>query len=123
MVVPKTRVAWPGQRHLNFADVMAAQGPYADAPKPPCVVGYEVAGVIDALGDGPQGSCGRRAGAGHDAGRRPTGPPAWPAGSGTAQPRRRGSRGPPPDPATQDTGKIVLKPRPSGTRQSRELRA
>ena len=40
---------------LNFADVMAAQGLYPDAPKPPCVVGYEVAGVIDALGDGPQG--------------------------------------------------------------------
>jgi synaptic vesicle membrane protein VAT-1 len=36
---------------LCFADVMAAQGLYPDAPKPPCVVGYEVAGVIDALGD------------------------------------------------------------------------
>ena len=40
---------------LSFADVMAAQGLYPDAPKPPCVVGYEVAGVIDALGDGAQG--------------------------------------------------------------------
>jgi synaptic vesicle membrane protein VAT-1 len=40
---------------LNFADVMAAQGLYPDAPKPPCVVGYEVAGVIDALGVGSQG--------------------------------------------------------------------
>ena len=29
---------------LNFAEVMAAQGLYPDAPKPPCVVGYEVAG-------------------------------------------------------------------------------
>jgi NADPH:quinone reductase-like Zn-dependent oxidoreductase len=37
---------------LNFADVMAAQGLYPDAPKFPCVVGYEVAGVIDALGAG-----------------------------------------------------------------------
>ena len=37
---------------LSFADVMAAQGLYPDAPRPPCVVGYEVAGVIDALGDG-----------------------------------------------------------------------
>jgi NADPH:quinone reductase-like Zn-dependent oxidoreductase len=37
---------------LNFAEVMAAQGLYPDAPKPPCVVGYEVAGVVDALGDG-----------------------------------------------------------------------
>lgn len=40
---------------LNFAEVMAAQGLYPDAPKPPCVVGYEVAGVIDAAGDGTQG--------------------------------------------------------------------
>jgi len=39
---------------LNFADVMAAQGLYPDAPKPPCVVGYEVAGVVDALGPGSQ---------------------------------------------------------------------
>jgi NADPH:quinone reductase-like Zn-dependent oxidoreductase len=39
---------------LNFADVMAAQGLYPDAPKRPCVVGYEVAGEIDALGDGVQ---------------------------------------------------------------------
>ena len=36
---------------LNFAEVMAAQGLYPDAPKPPCVVGYEVAGVVDALGE------------------------------------------------------------------------
>ena len=34
---------------------MAAQGLYPDAPKPPCVVGYEVAGVIDALGAGARG--------------------------------------------------------------------
>src|SRR5882672_7281718 len=37
---------------LNFAEVMARQGLYPDAPKPPCVVGYEVAGVVDALGPG-----------------------------------------------------------------------
>lgn len=35
---------------LNFAEVTARQGLYPDAPKPPCVVGYEVAGVIDAMG-------------------------------------------------------------------------
>jgi NADPH:quinone reductase-like Zn-dependent oxidoreductase len=35
---------------LNFAEVMARQGLYPDAPKLPCVVGYEVAGVVDALG-------------------------------------------------------------------------
>ena len=40
---------------LNFAEVMAAQGLYPDAPKPPCVVGYEVAGVVDTLGQGTQG--------------------------------------------------------------------
>jgi len=40
---------------LNFAEVMAAQGLYPDAPKPPCVVGYEAAGVIDALGEGVEG--------------------------------------------------------------------
>jgi NADPH:quinone reductase-like Zn-dependent oxidoreductase len=42
---------------LNFAEVMARQGLYPDAPKPPCVVGYEVAGVVEALGPeatGPQ---------------------------------------------------------------------
>jgi NADPH:quinone reductase-like Zn-dependent oxidoreductase len=37
---------------LNFAEVMARQGLYPDGPKPPCVVGYEVAGEIDALGEG-----------------------------------------------------------------------
>ena len=37
---------------VNFADLMARMGLYPDAPKIPCVVGYEVAGVIDALGQG-----------------------------------------------------------------------
>jgi synaptic vesicle membrane protein VAT-1 len=37
---------------LNFAEVMARQGLYPDAPKPPCIVGYEGAGVVDALGPG-----------------------------------------------------------------------
>jgi len=37
---------------LNFAEVTARQGLYPDAPKPPCVVGYEGAGVVDAVGDG-----------------------------------------------------------------------
>ena len=35
---------------VNFADVMARLGLYPDAPPPPVVVGYEVAGVVDALG-------------------------------------------------------------------------
>lgn len=37
---------------LCFSEVMAAQGLYPDRPKLPCVMGYEVAGVIDAAGDG-----------------------------------------------------------------------
>jgi NADPH:quinone reductase-like Zn-dependent oxidoreductase len=37
---------------LNFAEVMAAQGLYPDRPPLPCVMGYEPAGVIDAVGDG-----------------------------------------------------------------------
>jgi NADPH:quinone reductase-like Zn-dependent oxidoreductase len=40
---------------LNFAEVMARQGLYPDAPKPPCVMGYEVAGVVDAVGPGVGG--------------------------------------------------------------------
>jgi NADPH:quinone reductase-like Zn-dependent oxidoreductase len=30
---------------INFADTMARVGLYPDAPEPPCVVGYEVAGI------------------------------------------------------------------------------
>ena len=37
---------------VNFADHLARVGLYPDAPKPPCVVGYEVSGTIDAVGDG-----------------------------------------------------------------------
>jgi synaptic vesicle membrane protein VAT-1 len=37
---------------INFADLLARMGVYPDAPKIPCVVGYEVAGRIDALGEG-----------------------------------------------------------------------
>ncbi len=36
---------------VNFADLMMRFGLYPDAPTPPCVPGYEVAGVIDAVGD------------------------------------------------------------------------
>jgi NADPH:quinone reductase-like Zn-dependent oxidoreductase len=35
---------------VNFADILARQGLYPDAPTLPCVVGYEVAGVVDAVG-------------------------------------------------------------------------
>jgi len=37
---------------INFSDLLARQGLYPDAPKPPCVIGYEIAGTIDAVGDG-----------------------------------------------------------------------
>ena len=37
---------------VNFADHLARVGLYPDAPKPPCVVGYEVSGTIEAVGDG-----------------------------------------------------------------------
>src|SRR5687767_4881025 len=37
---------------INFADLMARVGLYPDAPKLPCVVGYEVSGTIDAIGEG-----------------------------------------------------------------------
>ncbi len=35
---------------INFADIMARIGVYPDAPKPPCVVGYEVAGEVATVG-------------------------------------------------------------------------
>ncbi len=45
----RVRVAAAG---INFSDLLARQGLYPDAPKPPMVMGYEVAGTIDQLGSG-----------------------------------------------------------------------
>jgi NADPH:quinone reductase-like Zn-dependent oxidoreductase len=54
--------AGPGQVRIraracgvNFADLMARMGAYPDAPPIPCVVGYEVAGVVDQVGAGVTG--------------------------------------------------------------------
>jgi len=43
-----TRVKASG---LNFADILARQGLYPDGPPKPCVMGYEVAGTVEAVGD------------------------------------------------------------------------
>jgi NADPH:quinone reductase-like Zn-dependent oxidoreductase len=40
---------------INFADILARLGLYPDAPKPPFVVGYEVAGRIDGIGQSVTG--------------------------------------------------------------------
>ena len=40
---------------INFADLLARVGLYPDAPKPPCVVGYEVSGTLDQIGEGVTG--------------------------------------------------------------------
>ncbi len=37
---------------INFADTMARIGLYPDAPKTPCVLGYEVAGEVESVGEG-----------------------------------------------------------------------
>jgi NADPH:quinone reductase-like Zn-dependent oxidoreductase len=37
---------------INFADTVARQGMYPDAPPLPCIVGYEVAGEVESVGDG-----------------------------------------------------------------------
>lgn len=41
---------------LNFADVLARQGLYPDAPPMPCVMGYEISGVVEKLGEGVNSS-------------------------------------------------------------------
>src|SRR4029079_9731833 len=45
-VVVKVRAAG-----LNFADILARQGLYPDGPAKPCVMGYEVAGTVESVGE------------------------------------------------------------------------
>lgn len=45
----RIRVAASG---INFADILARMGLYPDAPPVPSVVGYEVSGEVDAVGEG-----------------------------------------------------------------------
>src|ERR1700712_4619564 len=40
---------------INFADTMARVGLYPDAPKNPCILGYEVAGEVESIGAGVTG--------------------------------------------------------------------
>src|SRR5712691_6118545 len=35
---------------LNFADILARQGLYPDGPAKPCIMGYEVSGIVEAVG-------------------------------------------------------------------------
>src|SRR5215210_3559254 len=35
---------------LNFADILARQGLYPDSPPKPCVMGYEISGVVETAG-------------------------------------------------------------------------
>jgi NADPH:quinone reductase-like Zn-dependent oxidoreductase len=40
---------------INFADLMATEGLYPDAPDTPCVLGYEIAGEVESAGPGVSG--------------------------------------------------------------------
>lgn len=48
----RIRVAFAG---INFADIQARMGQYPDAPPVPCVVGYEVSGIVDQVGSSVEG--------------------------------------------------------------------
>ncbi len=66
---------------VNFADHLARVGLYPDAPKLPAVVGYEVAGTVQAVGDGVDP-------------RTESVSASWPAPDSAAMPRSSTSRRP-----------------------------
>ena len=81
---------------INFADTMARVGLYPDAPKTPCVLGYEVAGEVESVGEGRGRFRGRRPGHGRHplrrpgrAGHRPRRPGAAAAGAAQLRAGRR----------------------------------
>ena len=90
---------------INFADTLARVGLYPDAPKPPCVIGYEVAGEIESVGEGVTELQGRRPGRRRHPVRRPglDGHASrrdrccrWPTGSASSRaPRSRSTTRPP----------------------------
>ena len=46
---------------INFAEVLARIGLYPSAPKPPSVLGFDIAGTVSSVGagiDGPTGAIG-----------------------------------------------------------------
>ena len=64
---------------INFADLMARAGLYPDAPKLPSVVGYEIAGDVEAVGAGVDRVAAGRARDRRHAASAAT-PSSWPAG-------------------------------------------
>lgn len=40
---------------INFADILARMGLYPDSPKKPCVVGYEISGEVEKVGESVNG--------------------------------------------------------------------
>jgi NADPH:quinone reductase-like Zn-dependent oxidoreductase len=51
----QVRIAVPAPPGSNFADILARVGLYPDAPKLPAVVGSEVPGEVDSVGEGVDG--------------------------------------------------------------------